>query len=103
MLVQQSLFYIGYSGCTDKTPISKSSESVTERPIQRLLVLTDLHLSRKPWQVRKALSMGSSYDAVLIPGDMTNDGTPPQFDLLHQCITDILPNTPVLAVAGNHD
>lgn len=69
----------------------------------KLLVISDLHLSRKPWQVRKALSMGKNYDAVLIPGDMTNDGTPAQFALLNQCIADILPNAPVLAVAGNHD
>lgn len=59
--------------------------------------------SRKPWQVRKALSLGESYDAVLIPGDMTNDGMPSQFDLLRECVADILPDTPVLAVAGNHD
>lgn len=71
--------------------------------LMKFLVMSDLHLSRKPWQVRKALAMGRGYDAVLIPGDMTNDGTPPQFNLLYQCIVEILPNTPVLAVAGNHD
>ena len=34
---------------------------------------------------------------------MTNDGTPEQFARLHECIREILPDKPVLAVTGNHD
>ena len=56
-------------------PIPKLAERGIEESAQRFLVMTDLHLSNKPWQVRKALSMGRDYDAVLITGDMTNDGT----------------------------
>lgn len=38
------------------TPIPKQTEKPAEEPVQRFLVMTDLHLSNKPWQVRKALS-----------------------------------------------
>ena len=69
----------------------------------RLLVMSDLHLSQKPWQVRKALKMGKDADAVLLAGDLTNDGTPEQMALMQQCIAEVLPDTPVLAVPGNHD
>lgn len=66
-------------------------------------VMSDLHLSKKPWQVRKALKMGEGADAVLLVGDLTNDGTPEQMELMQKCIAEVLPDTPVLAVAGNHD
>jgi len=69
----------------------------------KIIVMSDLHLSKKPWQVRKTLKMGEDADAVLLAGDLTNDGTPEQMKLMHQCISEILPDTPVLAVAGNHD
>lgn len=69
----------------------------------RLLVMSDLHLSKNPWQVRKALKMGECADAVLLVGDLTNDGTPAQMALMHRCIAEVLPDTPVFAVAGNHD
>ena len=84
-------------------PIPKLTERGIEEPAQRFLVMTDLHLSNKPWQVRKALSMGRDYDAVLISGDMTNDGTQEQLELFWQCVTEVLPDTPVFAVTGNHD
>ena len=65
--------------------------------------MSDLHLSKKPWQVRKALKMGEDADAVLLVGDLTNDGTHEQISLMQQSIAEVLPDTPVLAVAGNHD
>lgn len=69
----------------------------------RFLVMSDLHLSKKPWQVRKALKMGEHADAVLLAGDLTNDGTPEQMALMQKCIMECLPDSPVFAVAGNHD
>lgn len=69
----------------------------------RLMVMSDLHLSKKPWQVRCALKMGADAAAVLLVGDLTNDGTPEQMELMQRCIRETLPDTPVLAVAGNHD
>lgn len=69
----------------------------------RITIMSDLHLNKKPWQVRKALKMGEGADAVLLAGDLTNDGTAGQIALVQQCIAQVLPDTPVLAVAGNHD
>lgn len=69
----------------------------------KVIAMSDLHLSKKPWQVRKALSMAKDADLVLLAGDLTNDGTPEQMALMHRCIAEALPDTPVFAVAGNHD
>lgn len=69
----------------------------------RILAMSDLHLSKKPWQVRKALGMGKDADLVLLAGDLVNDGTPEQLTRMQTCIGEVLPDTPVLAVAGNHD
>lgn len=69
----------------------------------RILAMSDLHLSKKPWQVRKALRLGSGADLVLLAGDLVNDGSPEQIAAMHAQIEELLPDTPVLAVAGNHD
>ncbi len=70
----------------------------------RLGFVTDLHLGGRPWQAGRALAMAGAGRAVLCAGDMVNDGTPEQFALLRQLIEDRLPpETPMLAVAGNHD
>lgn len=69
----------------------------------RILAMSDLHLSKKPWQVRKALAMGKDAELVLLAGDLVNDGTPEQWARMQTCIAEVLPDTPVLAVAGNHD
>lgn len=70
----------------------------------RFGVITDLHLSREPWRVRKALGMACQSDMVLCTGDMVNDGTPEQFTLIKDAIEQVIPqNTPMLAVTGNHD
>ena len=69
----------------------------------RIIAMSDLHLSKKPWQVRKAFGMSQGADLVLLAGDLTNDVTTAQMELVHRCIEDVLPDTPVLAVAGNHD
>lgn len=70
----------------------------------RFGVVTDLHLSGKPRIVQKALRMAGESNAVLCTGDMVNDGLPEQFALLRESVEQTLPeNTPMLAVAGNHD
>lgn len=83
--------------------VQKPEEKHTEAPMHRFLVMTDLHLSSKPWQVRKALSMARGYDAVLITGDMTNDGTQAQLELFWKCVSEVIPEVPVFTVTGNHD
>ena len=59
----------------------------------KLVIMSDLHLSKKPWQVRKALKMGEGADVVLLVGDLTNDGTPEQMALMQKCIAEVLPDT----------
>lgn len=69
----------------------------------RLCVMSDLHLSAKAGTVRKAFSAASGADALLLAGDVTNDGTPEQYSLLKECIQECLPGTKVFSVVGNHD
>jgi len=69
----------------------------------RLAVLSDLHLTSTPWRIRKALRAGEGCDGLLLLGDLVNDGLPEQFQLLRDCIGELLPDTPVLPTAGNHD
>lgn len=84
-------------------PIPKLAEKEPEAPAQRFLVMTDLHLSNKPWQIRKALTMAEGYDAVLITGDMTNDGTQEQLERFWNIVVELVPDIPIFAVTGNHD
>ena len=69
----------------------------------RVIAMSDLHLSRKPWQVRRALHLAKDADLLLLAGDMTNDGKPSQMQAIRRFIEEILPDAPVLDVAGNHD
>lgn len=84
-------------------PLPLPARAEAAAPDARFLVMSDLHLSSKPWQVRRTLAMGRGYDGVLIAGDLTNDGTPDQLQAVWSHITELLPDTPVFAVAGNHD
>ena len=84
-------------------PIPKLAERAAEEPVQRFLVMTDLHLSNKPWQIRKALLMAKDYDAVLITGDITNDGTQEQLERFWDIVVELMPDIPVFVVTGNHD
>lgn len=79
------------------------AERTSEEPLQRYLVMTDLHLSNKPWQIRKALLMAKGYDAVLITGDITNDGTQEQLERFWDVVVELIPDIPVFTVTGNHD
>ncbi len=83
--------------------------------------MSDLHMTRKPFRLRNAIRMGSTYDAILFAGDIANDGTPEQFERVRQIIEEEAPDTPeqfervrqiieeeapdtpVIAVCGNHD
>ena len=69
---------------------------------QRFSILTDLHLSSKPWRTRQALRMAQS-DVLLLLGDTTNDGIPSQFETINSCISEAAPNRILLPVIGNHD
>ena len=70
--------------------------------VRRLSILSDLHLSSKPWKIRQALRSAAS-DVVLLLGDSTNDGLPSQFATFEACITEASPDRILLPVIGNHD
>ena len=77
--------------------------SCESEPLMKCIALSDLHLSTKEWKVRRALKSALQADCVLLVGDITNDGTPEQMNRFYQYISEILPNTPIFSVAGNHD
>lgn len=80
-------------------------ERVTQTilPSVCFVVASDFHLSTKSERVRRALRLAKNADCVLLPGDLTNDGTPEQLELFRKCVEEELPRIPVLTVAGNHD
>lgn len=84
-------------------PIPMPAQRAAEEAVQRYLVMTDLHLSNKPWPVRKALLMAKDYDCVLITGDMTNDGAQAQLERFWGIVSELVPDKPVFVVTGNHD
>lgn len=69
---------------------------------KRFSVLTDLHLSARPWKIRQALRSAAS-DIVFLLGDSTNDGTPAQFEAFEGCIGEAARDRAILPVIGNHD
>lgn len=69
---------------------------------RRLSILTDLHLSSKPWKISQALRSAGS-DVVLLLGDSTNDGFQTQFEMFEACIAEAAADKLVLPVIGNHD
>jgi len=82
-------------------PESRRTQPIA--PALRLCLMSDLHMTKKPFRLRNAIRMGSEYDAILFAGDITNDGTPEQFERVRQIIEEEAPDTPVIAVCGNHD
>lgn len=81
---------------------AKYLSAVSDVPAQSFSILTDMHLSSKPWSVRQALR-AAERDALLLLGDSTNDGFPKQFEALEACIGDAAPDKLILPVIGNHD
>ena len=67
----------------------------------KFCLMSDLHLSNKPWKIKQALSMAADADCVLIAGDLVNDGTQRQFQMMSDIIDGY--DKMVFAVSGNHD
>jgi len=83
-------------------------------PATRLAVVADPHVAdgaEGTWKVyhRTADRFGAALrdadaveaDAVVLPGDLTRDGHPPEFDRVDALLADC--DCPALAVPGNHD
>lgn len=65
-------------------------------------IITDLHLSSKPWRIKQALKATESSTLFLL-GDSTNDGRSGQFEAFKACITETIPEKIIFPVSGNHD
>lgn len=74
----------------------------TDPDMKRFSILTDLHLASKPWKIKQALCSAKS-DVILLLGDSTNDGIPPQFETFESCIAETTMDKVILPVIGNHD
>ena len=88
---------------TRRFPIPATRRTQPIAPELRLCLMSDLHMTRKPFRLRNAIRMGSAYDAILFAGDITNDGTAEQIEQVKRIIEEEAPHTPVIAVCGNHD
>ena len=95
----------------DFSSVEDASTEIPERFIlpgaegdrmERFSVLTDLHLSAKPWKISQALQ-SVEQNKVLLIGDSANDGLSEQFELFRKCIDEAAPEKTILPVAGNHD
>ncbi len=101
-------------------PIPNTQKISSQGGGYRFAVMSDIHLSSKPGLVKRALAGVREADALLLPGDLTNDGTKGQFELLKECIQDTvfrrsqfqntgghsretLHGMKIFPVCGNHD
>jgi len=73
-----------------------------QEEVQCFSILTDLHLSSKPWKIKQALRATESSTLFLL-GDSTNDGLAEQFERFLECIAETVPEKSIFPVTGNHD
>ena len=71
----------------------------------RFVLMSDIHLTDKSGRLMHVLKQisGVKPDALLLPGDLVNDGKPEQFALLQSCLEAGAGEIPVCCAAGNHD
>lgn len=69
----------------------------------KLCIMSDLHLTREAGRIRRALGRAADSDALLLTGDLVNDGLPEQYRLLRSCLEELPAGLPVFVVNGNHD
>lgn len=85
------------------TPLPEGSAAPDLTADVTFAVMSDLHMASKPGRIRRALCHAADADCILLPGDLTNDAAPEQFAELWRLIEAVCPDTPLLAVCGNHD
>ena len=69
----------------------------------RFYLASDLHLNKKRGYLISSLKYSDGCDAILLSGDLINDGTSEQLKSFYDLLAPYLKKTPVFAVAGNHD
>ncbi len=88
----------------ERFPLPAPGPSGCGEPVLfRGMVMSDLHLVRKPGTLLRALRSISDADCLLLAGDLTNDGTAEEFTLLDACLKQEVAELPVFCVNGNHD
>lgn len=94
--------FSGFADVCAKIPERYLVNTAEHLQVNHFSILTDLHLSSKPWRIRQALNATQS-DTIFLLGDSTNDGLPEQFESLQACIEETVPNKIIFPVTGNHD
>ena len=94
--------FTSFEDVSGKIPDRYIPSEASPDDMERFSILTDLHLSSKPWKITRALRATES-DTIFLLGDSTNDGLPEQFDRFKACIAETVPDKAILPVTGNHD
>lgn len=94
--------FVSFEDTSTEIPDRYILSNAAPDDVKRFSVLTDLHLSAKPWKVARALRAAES-DTIFLLGDSTNDGLPEQFDRFKACIAKAVPDKTIFPVTGNHD
>ncbi len=92
-ITYEELFELEQNECND----------CDESTLIRATVLSDLHTVNKVGTLNRALETVKGSDCLLLTGDLTNDGSDAEFNLLYKCINNIIPDMPFYQVNGNHD
>lgn len=71
--------------------------------MMRIGLISDLHMTNKSGRINGALERVNDMDVVLMAGDLVNNCDPAQYERLAGSIEEVMPDTPMFAVAGNHD
>jgi len=85
------------------------TEAMLERPDlpdgDRFVVLTDMHIGARGTEELSRIAAGEINELapsfVVVPGDITDDGEPEQFELAHEILSGL--DAPFHGVLGNHD
>lgn len=85
--------------CTEIPPEQKTA---MREPGTRFVCLSDIHFTAKTGKLTHVLSPARDADALLLTGDLVNDGKSEQFRLFDSCLRQSV-NVPVFPVCGNHD
>ncbi len=91
-----------FEDAVTEIPVAHLPES--NQPQERISfsILTDLHLTSKPWKIKQAL-IATDNPVVFLLGDSTNDGLETQFEKFKNCIAENIPQKSIFPVPGNHD
>ncbi|MDC0534336.1 metallophosphoesterase [Francisellaceae bacterium] len=81
--------------------------------MKKILLITDMHIADKPINgidtksafnnVLKHASTDTQADVIILCGDLAQDGLETDYEFMCEQLNQYFPDTPVYAIAGNHD